>query len=56
MYREFGITSALAQCRDCSWQSESYKNAQAIAARHAKAHKHKVSVEVTMSGFYDGKK
>ena len=56
MQRSFGITSAIAECLDCSWHCENYKNAQAVAARHAEHHKHKVRVEVVMSGHYDGKK
>jgi hypothetical protein len=54
--REFGIVSAIVECRDCGWTAQNYKNAQACAAKHAEHHKHKVSVEVTMSGHYDGKR
>jgi hypothetical protein len=55
MERAFGITHGMAECLDCGWSTQQYKNAQATAARHAKAHGHKVSVEIAMSGYYDGR-
>ncbi|MHC4501556.1 MAG: hypothetical protein ACYS21_20905 [Planctomycetota bacterium] len=55
MKREFGVIHCIAECEDCDWRNENYKNAQATAAIHARAHKHKVSVEVCVSGFYDGR-
>ena len=55
MKKRFGLVHGVAECRDCGWRTEQYKNAQATAARHAQAHGHKVAVEVTLSGYYDGK-
>ena len=54
MKKHFGKTHTIAHCQDCDWGTEEYKNGQAIAAIHAKKHKHKVHVEVGMSGYYDG--
>ena len=54
MIKSFGKTHTIADCRDCTWRSENYKNGQALAAIHAKAHKHRVSVEVGISGYYNG--
>jgi len=54
MIRAFGVTHAIAKCEDCDWESQSYKNAQAIAAIHARKHGHRVSVEFCLSGYYDG--
>lgn len=54
MKKQFGVIHCVAECRNCDWRSENYKNAQACAARHAKAHKHKVTVDMGMCGCYDG--
>lgn len=54
MKSSFGVTSCIVQCANCGWRSESYKNAQANAAIHAKKYGHKVLVESTMGGYYDG--
>ena len=56
MQKSFGITHVIADCLDCGWRTESYKNGQAISAKHAKKHGHKVLVEVGMTGYYDGRK
>ncbi|MGH8897930.1 MAG: hypothetical protein ACRDZ4_13140 [Egibacteraceae bacterium] len=53
--RSFGVTHGIATCETCGWRTESYKNAQALAARHAKAHGHRVSGEVAYAYTYDGK-
>ena len=45
----------IANCVDCSWTAENYKNAQVIAAKHAKKYGHKVLVEYAISGYYDGR-
>jgi len=55
MKKEFSKTHTIAECRDCNWRSEDYKNGQAIAAKHAKHYKHKVCVEIAIAGFYDGR-
>jgi hypothetical protein len=55
MKKSFGVSHCIAVCLDCGWRNESYKNAQATGARHAKSHKHKVLVDVGVSGYYDGR-
>lgn len=55
MKKKFGKTHTIANCQDCSWHTENYKNGQAIASRHAKYHRHKVLVEIGISGYYDGR-
>jgi len=55
MKKLFGIVHCIGRCEDCSWKTESYKNGQAISARHAKHYKHKVHVETGMCGYYDGR-
>ena len=42
----YGVIHGLARCCDCDWFTESYKNAQALASRHAEAHGHTVEGEV----------
>jgi hypothetical protein len=54
--KSFGKTHTIAQCEDCDWRTEGYKNGQAIAAIHAKKYGHKVSVEIGITGYYDGRK
>jgi hypothetical protein len=53
--KSFGVVHAIAECEDCDWTAFGYKNAQAIAAKHAKVHGHRVHVEVGMDGTYDGR-
>ena len=53
--KSFGVVHAIAECEDCEWSSQMYKNAQANAARHAKAKGHRVHVEVGLDGYYDGR-
>jgi len=55
MRKDYGVMHCVAVCQDCGWRSESYKNGQAIAARHAKAKKHKVEVDVGFFCTYDGR-
>ena len=55
MKNSYGVIGCTVTCEDCSWRSESYKNAQALAARHAKAHGHKVVGEVVNAFDYDGR-
>jgi len=55
MKKVFGKTHTIAKCMDCAWYNENYKNGQALAAIHAKKHKHKVQVEIGISGYYDGR-
>jgi len=55
MIKEFGKTHTIAECVDCEWRNENHKNGQALAAKHAKHYKHKVSVDLGITGFYDGR-
>ena len=45
----------VAECEDCGWKTGSYKNGQALAAIHAKKHKHKVNGEVGLAFEYNGR-
>lgn len=56
MIRRGGVIHGIADCEDCGWHSESYKNILAISAIHAKRKKHKVSVEIGYGFVYDGGK
>lgn len=47
-----GISHAQANCYDCGWQTFSYKNALANAARHHDAYGHTVHVEQVLSVTY----
>ena len=47
-----GITHAIAQCQDCYWSNEAFKNAMATGKVHAMAHGHKVIVEQTIAVHY----
>ena len=55
MKKSFGKVHTIAECEDCGWTASNYKNAQAIAAKHAKSKGHKVNVEVGIAGYYDGR-
>jgi hypothetical protein len=55
MKKSFGVVHCIADCIDCGWHTESYKNGQAIAAKHAKKYKHKVIVDIGLAGTYDGR-
>ena len=49
----YGVVHGVAQCQDCDWHTESYKNAQAIAKIHAKKYKHNVLGELGISFGYN---
>jgi len=49
----YGVVHAIVKCEDCDWGSESYKNAQALAAKHAKKYGHKVRGELGISFSYN---
>ena len=42
-------------CQDCGKEFEDYLNGQAVAAKHAKDHKHLVTGEIGLAVRYDGK-
>lgn len=51
----YSVVHGIAACDDCGWQTDSYKNAQAIAAIHARAHGHRVHGEIGCVYIYDGR-
>ena len=53
MKREYGVVHGVATCETCGWETQSYKNAQALAARHALSHGHRVVGEVGCYYTYD---
>lgn len=55
MQKSYGVIHAFAECKDCDWKTESYKNAQAIAATHARTYGHKVEGEVGNAFTYNGR-
>lgn len=48
-----GVVHAVFECEDCGKQFENYKNAQALAAKHAKQTGHYVSGEVGIAVWYN---
>ena len=55
MKKTIWVIHLIAECQDCDWHCENYKNGQAQAAVHAKKHKHLVHYEIGLCGDYDGK-
>jgi len=55
MNKKGGVIHVIAECQDCDWKTDSYKNGQAIAAKHAKTKRHKVLVDVGLVFEYDGR-
>lgn len=55
MIRSFGVTHVVAECLDCKWRTEEYITGRALAIKHAKKNKHKVLVDVGITGFYDAR-
>ena len=53
--RSFGVVHGIAECSDCDWKTDSYKNAQALAAKHARRYRHRVNGEVGCAYTYDGR-
>ena len=53
--KSIGVVHAVAECEDCGKVFENYKNAQALAAIHAKKYHHKISGEVGIFFVYDGR-
>lgn len=52
----YSVIHAIVKCLDCKWETQSYKNAQAIAHNHAYKHGHKVEGELGIAIMYDGRK
>lgn len=55
MKYSYGVIHALVKCDDCDWETQSYKNAQAIAKIHAQKHGHKVYGELGIAFTYNGR-
>jgi hypothetical protein len=49
----FATIHAIVKCEDCTWQTGSYKNAQALAKIHAKKYGHRVHGELAIGFGYD---
>jgi len=54
MKYHYSVVHGLAECKDCEWSTEAYKNAQATAANHARKYGHRVEGELGISFGYDG--
>lgn len=52
----YAVVHGLAECKDCGWETASYKNAQALAAQHAKKYGHRVVGELGIAFSYTGEK
>ena len=50
--KRYGVVHAVFACKDCGWQTGSYKNGQAIAAIHARSKGHTVEGEIGVSVVY----
>lgn len=53
--KKIGVIHGIAECKTCGKRWEGYKNAQAVAARHAEKYKHLVRGEVGLGYEYDGR-
>lgn len=54
MKRSYGVVHGMAACATCGWETQSYKNAQALAAIHARKYGHHVEGELGISFTYTG--
>ena len=55
MKKSIGVVHAIFTCLDCGKLFDGYKNAQALAAIHAKKYKHRVDGEIGIDSVYDGR-
>jgi len=55
MIKRTRLAGPSASCTDCDWRSSRRVNAQACAARHARAFGHVACVEVVLTSVYDGR-
>lgn len=56
MKKYYGVNHAYFNCTDCDKEFANYKNAQALAAQHAKKYGHTVVGDVCIGFKYDGSK
>ena len=54
MTHTYGVVHGMVWCTDCGWSTESYKNAQALAAQHARRYGHHVKGELGIAFSYTG--
>lgn len=52
---EYGLYHGIVRCDDCEWKSESYKNAQALASKHAQKYGHRVEGDIGIRIVYDAR-
>ena len=55
LHKKIGVVHAIAKCETCGREFDNYKNAQAVAAQHAKTYGHRVVGEVGISFEYEGR-
>ena len=55
MKKTIGVMHCIATCEDCGKEFTAYKNAQALAAQHAKKYRHLVRGEIGLVFEYNGK-
>jgi len=53
MKKTIGVVHCIAECLDCGKTFQQYKNAQALAAQHARKYKHVVRGEIGLNFIYD---
>lgn len=49
------LVHIVATCEDCGKEFQNHKNGQALAAKHAKQHRHLVRGEIGLAFEYDGR-
>ena len=54
MKKQYGVVHGMATCQDCGWFTQTYKNAQATAAIHARVWGHHVTGELGIYFSYIG--
>lgn len=54
MKKNIGVFHCIAECETCGATFQNYKNAQALAARHAEIYGHRVTGEIALGFVYDG--
>jgi len=55
MKKSCGVVHSVFECEDCGKIFDNYKNAQALAAQHAKRYEHVVRGEICLICVYDGR-
>lgn len=55
MKKSIWVIHFIANCKDCDWHNENYKNGQALSAKHAKKYRHLIHYVISLAGKYNGK-